>query len=77
MGNEALNKIKMDVLVINKDGKRDLFRCVPSSQLVKLQVAVSLGDGFILSDDDSLVTYAPGTVARVRLNESSETKEDK
>lgn len=70
-------EMKLDVTVVNRDGKRNYFKCVGSTDMKKVQAAVSTGDGFVLHDANELVAYAPGSVLRVGVVESKETKEAK
>lgn len=66
--------MRVDVVVTTADQKRHTFKAIPAKEMVKVQLAVSNGDGFVLSDGELLVAYAPGSVLRVGITEYKESK---
>lgn len=56
------------VTVVTKDGRRHAFKDQPEDITKDLVEVVSDGGGFVLSDArHGVIAYAPGSVARVRV----------
>lgn len=57
----------MIIIVVNKDGIKNVFENQTDSQdlLDSVSLAVSSGTGFALTGPKGMISYGPGTVARV------------
>lgn len=55
----------MNVIVMNKDGKVNVFKEQKETILEDLVLAVTSGLGFSVTGPKGLIAYGPGTVHRV------------